>query len=138
VVNTMVQQLTRDEGLRYKPYQDSVGKLTIGVGRNLSDVGLSLDEIQYLLANDLKKADAEVHSHLPWADALSDVRRAVLVEMAFNLGIDGLLKFKNTLALIQAGMFEAATNEMLKSKWAKEVGDRANRLSEQLKTGMWK
>jgi lysozyme len=144
MINTIVQQLTRDEGVRLKAYRDTEGKLTIGIGRNLDDVGLSLDEVQYLLKNDIAKADAEVKQHLPWADDLSDVRRAVLVEMAFNMGIAGLLKFVNTLALIKAGQFNAAADAMLQSKWAYQVGDgpgkeydRAERLAVQLRTGMW-
>lgn len=129
------QQLKRHEGLRLRPYKDTVGKLTIGIGRNLDDVGISEDEALFLLGNDITKAMNQLDKALPWVVNLDRVRYDVLVNMAFNMGINGLLQFKNTLLLIRQGKYEEASIQMLNSKWAKQVGNRAKELSEQLKTG---
>lgn len=133
----LIEQLKRDEGIRLKPYQDSVGKTTIGIGRNLDDVGISEVEAEFMLQNDIRKAENELAEHLPWTKDMDEVRRAVLVNMAFNMGIHGLLGFKNTLALIQQMSYTDASVQMLQSKWAEQVGPRAHRLALQLETGEW-
>lgn len=137
IVNDLLSQLKRDEGIRLKAYRDQVGKLTIGIGRNLDDVGISLEEAEHLLANDIAAAQAQLAEQLPWTLGLDEVRRAVLTNMTFNMGIHGLMGFKNTLALIQAGEYEKAADNMLQSKWAQQVGPRAHRLALQMKTGSW-
>ena len=130
------EQLIRHEGLRLKPYHCTAGKLTIGVGRNLDDCGISKPEAMVLLDNDILCCETELLEHLPAIYAgLNDTRKAVLVSMCFNLGISGLLGFKNTLAFISDGDFERAANNMLASKWAKQVGLRAIELSEQMRKG---
>jgi len=130
------EQLIRHEGLRLKPYRCTAGKLTIGVGRNLDDCGISKPEAMLLLDNDILNCEAELLDHIPAVyTGLNDTRRAVLLNMCFNLGIAGLLGFKNTLAFIGAGDFERAANNMLASKWAKQVGLRAIELSEQMRKG---
>lgn len=134
---TIEDQLIRDEKLMLKPYRDSVGKLTIGIGRNLDDVGITQDEATYLLSNDLARVRARLYSLLPWLAALSPARRGVFENMAFNMGVDGLMEFKQTLRLAQEGNYDDASQEMLKSTWATQVGDRSQRLSLQLKTGAW-
>lgn len=136
-VTNLSEQLIRDEGIRRFPYEDSVGKLTIGVGRNLNDVGLSADEIQYLLTNDIQNATQRLEESFPWTATLDDVRRGVLLNMTFNMGIGGLAGFKQTLAKIQGGDFSGAAQEMLQSKWAEQVGPRAQRLAVQLESGSW-
>src|SRR5579859_8167737 len=118
----LIAQLIRDESLRLRPYRDTVGKLTIGIGRNLDDVGISHDEALLLLNNDLDKVSGQVRTQLPWTIGLDDARLAVLVNMAFNMGIGSLLGFKDTLALIQSGNYTAAADAMLHSKWATQVG----------------
>lgn len=128
-------QLVKHEGLRLKPYRDTVGKLTIGVGRNLDDVGISKDEAAMMLDADITKVDQALGNALPWWDALDDVRQRVLANMAFNLGVLGLLKFKRTLARVAAGDYSAAADEMLSSKWAAQVGARATELAAMMKTG---
>jgi len=128
-------ELIRDEGLRSLPYKDTVGKLSIGVGRNLDDVGISKEEALFLLENDIKRTVASLNTLLVGWDTLDGVRQRVLANMAFNLGIGGLLKFKKTLTLIQSGKYVEASKEMLNSQWAKQVGSRALRLSEMLATG---
>lgn len=134
---TIVEQLTRDEGLRLKPYYDTVGKLTIGVGRNLTDKGISQTEAETMLANDIAEHTAELEQHLPWVVQLDGPRKGVLVNMCFNMGISRLLGFINTLAYIKAGEYAKAADGMLHSKWATQVGPRATRLSEQMRTGVW-
>jgi len=129
-------ELTRDEGLRLKPYRCTAGKLTIGVGRNLEDSGISEDEAGYLLRNDIARIESELDDHLPWwRDLRSDARQRVLANMAFNLGIGGLLKFQRMLVAAKNGNYEIAANEMLGSLWARQVGNRATRLANMMRAG---
>ena len=137
MISNLKDQLVRDEELRLKPYTDSVGKLTIGVGRNLTDKGISFQEAQLLLANDIADATADLEAKLPWTAMLDDVRKGALLNMAFNLGIGGLLEFHDFLAKMQAGNFSGAAGAMLDSLWARQVGPRATRLSMQIQTGVW-
>lgn len=134
---TIFEQLVRDEGIRLFPYRDSVGKLTIGVGRNLEDVGISQSEAMHLLNNDVERTIWELEKKLPWFSALEEVRRMVLVNMGFNMGVGGLLEFAKTLSLVRNGQHALAAEEMLDSKWARQVGARALRLAEQMSTGNW-
>jgi lysozyme len=133
--DAMVRQLRLHEGERLKPYRCTAGKLTIGVGRNLEDRGISREESAVLLANDIADMERELQRALPWVARLDEVRARVLVDMAFNLGIVGLLAFKRTLAAIEAGQYQQAATMMLDSKWAKQVGGRAERLSRMMATG---
>ena len=134
------QQLIRDEGSVSHAYEDSLGFTTIGVGR-LIDArrggGLSDSEIDYLLSNDIEEKTAQVLAALPWASKLSETRRAVLINMAFQLGINGLLKFKRALGSIEDGQYSEAAMEMLDSLWAQQTPERAKRLSKQMTTGEW-
>ena len=134
------QQLIRDEGSVSHAYEDSLGFTTIGVGR-LIDArrggGLSDSEIGYLLSNDIEEKTAQVLAALPWASKLSETRRAVLINMAFQLGINGLLKFKRALGSIEDGQYSEAAMEMLDSLWAQQTPERAKRLSKQMTTGEW-
>ena len=131
----MIRQLRLHEGERLKPYRCTAGKLTIGVGRNLEDRGISAAESAYLLGNDIDAHWRELVRALPWVEQLDEVRQRVLLDMAFNLGIGGLLGFKNTLATIKAGDFQKASRMMLDSKWANQVGFRADRLATMMATG---
>jgi lysozyme len=112
--------LKEDEGKRLKPYRCPANKLSIGYGRNLEDNGISLDEAEYLLRNDIKRTETELKNALPFYIKLDDVRQNVLINMAFNLGVPRLLKFKKTLAYIQDFEFEKASKEMLVSKWHRD------------------
>lgn len=134
-VDLLRAELTRDEGLRLKPYLDSVGKWTIGIGRNLDDVGISRDEAETLLAHDIASAMDQLDRALPWWRDLDEVRQRVLVNMTFNMGIAKLLTFRNTLRLVKAGEYGAASAAMMESLWARQVGPRARRLSEMMRTG---
>lgn len=137
------QDLTRDEALRLKAYRDSVGKLTIGVGRNLDDKGISPAEAQMLLKNDIAEHLELLDRHLPWWRNMDEVRQRALANMAFNLGVGPsdeqptgkLLSFKNTLSAMARGDYEAAANGMSASAWAKQVGIRATRLIDMMRKG---
>lgn len=133
----ILDQLRRDEGLRLKPYRDTVGKLTIGIGRNLDDVGISEAEANYLLGNDVANVTSQLRIQLPWVDGLIEPRFAVLQNLGFNIGIAGLLKFHNMLDAMQHENWELAAYEMRNSAWYGQVGDRAKRLETQLLTGAW-
>jgi len=135
--STLQEQLIRDEGMRLKPYVDSVGKTSIGVGRNLSDVGISQAEALILLAGDIKNAEDRLEQELPWTGGLDNVRHAALVGMTFNMGIGRLLQFQDFLSAMARGDYKAASVAMLDSLWAKQVGVRALRLSVQIATGIW-
>lgn len=131
----MIRQLRLHEGERLIVYKCTAGKLTIGIGRNLEDLGISQDESAMMLANDIERVCKELNISLEWYRGLNDVRQRVIIDMAFNLGINGLLCFKNTLAHIQAERYEEASRSMLDSLWAKQVGQRAKRLANMMKTG---
>ena len=129
-------QLIRHEGLKLKPYRCPAGKLTIGVGRNLDANGITQKEAIVLLENDILRCEKELLDEIPEVySRLSETRKSVLLNMCFNLGISGLMEFKNTLAFIDACDFERAANGMLASKWAKQVGRRAIELSELMRKG---
>lgn len=131
----LLDDLERDEGLRLKPYRDTVGKLTIGCGRNLDDVGISEAEARVLLANDVARVYLELDANLPWWREMTTTRQRVLANMCFNMGIGGLLTFANTLAAMHAGNYTGAAAKMLDSKWARQVGARAQRLAAMMAAG---
>lgn len=132
--------LSRHEGRVRSAYQDTQGYWTIGVG-HLIDVrrggGLPEHIIDALLDYDIDAHVKGLESQFPWVKDLDEVRYAVLVDMAFNLGVEGLAKFTNTLRLVREGNYQEASEEMLKSRWASQVGKRANRLSQMMATGRW-
>jgi len=130
------EQLVRHEGLRLTPYRCTADKLTIGIGRNLDDCGISQSEAYIMLINDIMNCEKQLQAKIPDIyNGLDEVRKSVLLNMCFNLGISGLLGFKNTLAFVKAGDWERAANNMLVSKWAKQVGRRAIELSELMRKG---
>lgn len=137
----LTKQLKADEGVRNCVYSDSLGFLTIGVGRLVDSrkpgAGLRPDEIAYLLNNDIDHRIEALTRRLPWFQNLDDARRGVLVNMSFQLGVDGLLGFKNTLELVRQGKYENAAAAMLESKWAQQTPARAKRMSRQMATGLW-
>lgn len=142
MIEKITAQLRRDEGTRATAYKDSMDFLTIGVGRLIDSrkpgAGLRPDEIEYLLRNDINDRVQALRKALPWFDGLSEARRGVLINMAFQLGTAGLLGFKSTLALIATGKYAEASDQMIKSKWATQTPARSKRLAEQMKTGEWK
>ena len=142
MIEQLTAQLRRDEGTKATAYQDHLGYWTIGVGRLIDSrkpgAGLRPDEIDYLLRNDINDRVAALTKALPWFLTLDEARKGVLLNMAFQLGTDGLLGFKSTLALVAAGKYAEAAEQMLKSKWSTQTPDRAKRLADQMKTGEWK
>ena len=136
LMNRSKAQLVRHEGLRLKPYRCTAGKLTIGIGRDLDDRGISQKEAYAMLERDIQDCEQWLIDEIPEVyNNLDEVRQSVLLNMCFNLGIKGLLEFKNTLSFIGAGDWERAANNMLASKWAKQVGMRAIELSELMRKG---
>ena len=127
--------LIKHEGLRLKPYIDSVGKVTIGVGRNLDDVGISEKEAMILLDNDVARVVAECRENFAWFNSLCDARQNVICSMVFNMGLDHFKEFKKMIAAIECGDFASASNEMKASKWAGQVGKRAIELAQMMEDG---
>jgi lysozyme len=148
MITCIADQLRRDEAIRQFAYDDSDGltllkgatlrgNLTIGVGRNLNAEGVSPDEITLMLNNDIIAVNDSLESTFPWTTTLDPVRFGVLQNMCFNLGIEGISEFINMLAQVQSGDYAAAAQDMLQSKWAEQVGARAQRLSVQMEKGEW-
>jgi len=131
----VTELIKKHEGLRLHPYHCAAGKLTIGYGINL-DAGITLDEAEYLLDNRIRHIIVDLQILDFWLD-LSGVRRAVLVDMAYNLGYRGLLKFKKMLAAMKAKDFPLAAQEMEDSKWFKQVGQRAVTLQKMMVNDDW-
>ncbi len=149
-----VQRLSLHEGIRLQPYRCPSGYLSIGVGRNLETNPLSYEEIKilgrrdlskgitrqeafFLLRRDIKKTVENCQSKIPFFDKLDDERQYVLVDLAFNMGINGLLKFKKMLSFLGAGNYRQASVELLSSKYASQVKLRAERLAASLRSGKW-
>lgn len=141
--STLISEIRIDEGVRYSPYLDTVGIKTVGVGHNLKarpipedwQYPLSDEQVNSLLAGDLLIVFSGLDAHLGWWRTLSYARQRVLANMAFNLGINGLLGFKNTLQRIKDGDYDGAASGMMLSKWASQVGARAKRLANLMKEG---
>lgn len=142
----LVNSLIDDEEVRLFPYDDAtgktiaqgdklVGKLTIGAGRNLTDVGITREEAIVMLTANIAGAVKDLDRNLPWWRQMAEARQNVLANMCFNLGISRLLGFKNTLAYMQAGRYDAAAAGMLDSLWAKQVKGRSDRLAAMMRTG---
>ena len=131
----LVDQLRIHEGVRQYPYKDTVGKITIGVGRNLTDKGMSQGTIDAMLHEDIDEVIEELDNVYPqWCD-LSEGRQLVLANMVFNMGMPTVLKFSRFWAALRASEWDKAASEMLESKWADQVGNRAIELSELMRDG---
>jgi len=133
----LLDQLVEHEGLRLFPYKCTAGKWTIGVGRNLSDRGITEDEAYALLQNDVNDVEIELLAAQPLVSTLDPVRQRVLVDMGFNLGIPALMKFRNMWDSLEDEDYDAAAEHMLDSRWATQVGRRATRLADAMRTGIW-
>ena len=162
VRHSIKEQLILHEGLRLKVYKCTANKWTIGVGRNLEDVGLSKaeqveilgvsglnrlevidvllergiteEQAMYLLDNDIAKCTADV-KQFPWFENLNPVRQKVIIDMCLNLGFAGLKDFKRMILALEQGDYETASEEMKDSKWYYQVGIRGRRLVKMMKTG---
>lgn len=131
----LMAQLIIDEGRRALSYVDTVGKITAGVGRNITDRPFSDDEIDLMLRNDVAGVERDLDKRLPWWRQMTPARQNVLANMCFNLGINRLLGFERTLTHMRAGRYDDAAREMLDSRWARQVGDRAKRLATLMRKG---
>ena len=132
--NYLVDQLIRHEGVKLKPYFDTENILTIGIGRNLEGKGLSMDEAMLLLKNDINETIDSLEN-MGFYQKCNDARKIVLINMAFNLGINGLLRFKKMIEAINADNYELAYHEMLDSKWSNQVKGRAHELAKIMQKG---
>ena len=135
----LIETLRRHEGVSKWAYEDHLGYITVGVGRCLdpeAGLGLSDKEIDYLLQNDIERCYKELDC-LSWFPDLDPVRQEALVNMVFNLGLTRFLQFKKTLAYLAEGKYHEAADEMLDSKWARQVKNRAIELSEMIRTGQY-
>lgn len=151
---TLIEQLKQHEGFRGNYYFCTANKKTIGYGRNVdnnpfsqaeldelgrcdfNDQPMTEEEAELLLLNDVNEVIELIKPNLPWKD-LGYARQAVCVNMAFNIGVSGFLKFKNMIAALNDAFYEKAAVEMLDSKWAKQVPNRAQELALQMDSGDW-
>jgi lysozyme len=139
-VKDVESQLREDEGEKLYAYKDSEGFWTIGIGILIDQRkggGLLPEESSFIFQNRVRILKGRLRKELPWFEELDEVRQGVLLNMAYQMGVDGLLKFKNTLASIKARQYTAASVGMLDSLWARQTPERAERLAEQMRTGVW-
>lgn len=136
-LKTLKQRLHLEEGFEQFPYRDQFGYLTIGIGRNLSAKGLALDEALDLLQNDIAQADHECFAAFPWYQTLDEVRKSVICDMCFQMGIDGLRGFQHALDCVKEGAYKAAAQEMRDSRWYKETPKRCESLARMMETGVY-
>lgn len=120
---------------RHKIYKCPAGKLTIGYGRNLEDVGISELEASFLLQQDLLRVQQDLHHVLPEALGMSENRYNALADMLFNLGLTRFMQFKKMLEALRMEDFDRAAREMLASAWAGQVGERARELARMVREG---
>jgi lysozyme len=128
-------QLIQDEELRLKPYTDTVGKLTIGIGRNLTDVGISNAEAMQMLNNDIQSVQFQLSQKLFFWSKLNQARQDALTNMAFNMGVPKFMEFHATILLLAKGDYKSASTECLNSHWAVQVGERAKRIANKILIG---
>lgn len=129
-----IEQIKRHEGLKLHPYKCTAGKTTIGYGRNLDDKGITASEAEEMLLTDMCEVEERLFAE-GLLSGLSDARKAVLINMGYQLGVSGLFKFKKMIAAVDRKEYELAAKEMLNSLWAKQTPRRAKELSEQMLTG---
>jgi lysozyme len=132
----IVASLRREEGFSSHAYKDHLGYVTVGVGRCIEEgvgIGLSLEEAEYLLMNDVRRCIGELGKALPWASSLDNQRKEVLVELAFQMGLPNLMKFKRMLAALKDGEFEKAAAELLDSKYAGQTPARSERYAKRIR-----
>lgn len=133
-MHSIEEQLIMHEGLRTKPYKCTANKITIGVGRNLENRGITKQEALYMLENDIKSIEKNLKEY-SWYRDLDKVRQKVIIDMCFNVGLYGLLSFNNMIQAIRDKDYHKASEEMENSRWYRQVGNRAKRLCKMMKTG---
>ena len=134
-MSKLIDTLRRHEGVKNTLYKCTSDKWTIGVGRNLEDVGLSEEEIDFLLLNDIIRTKDLMYNYMSWHKDLDEVRQEALINFVFNVGIGTAMKFKNGMSSLEEGDYPSAAAHMLDSAWAKQVGDRAIEITQMIETG---
>jgi lysozyme len=139
VTEQLLEMLKRHEGVRSKVYLCSAGYETIGVGRNISEsgMGLSDDEVDYLLQNDIERVIKELSTEYRWFNSLDDVRKDAMIDISFNLGATRLRGFKRALAAMEVADYKMAAKEFLDSKWSRDVKGRATELCYMIEMGSY-
>ena len=133
MLKELVEQLKDHEGIRLKPYKCTAGKLTIGIGRNIEDIGISLQEAECMLFNDIERVMKELEDIFDDFDIFSETRKIALIDMIFNLGLTRFLKFKKMIAAIKEENWNKAADEAMDSRWYNQVGRRAEKVVSQLR-----
>ena len=136
-VRRTAELIKKHEGLRLKPYFCSAKKLTLGYGRNIEENGITNTEADFLLSNDILNATNEIIDNFCWFSGLNDDRQSVIVNMVFNLGMPRFKGFKKLISAIEEKEFTKASVEMLNSKWATQVGERATELADAMENGFF-
>lgn len=121
----IVELLERQEGFRQFAYRDTVGKITVGIGRNLEDKGISKAEALYLLHNDINDCEQQLKDRFYWFEQIHEDARTILISLCFNMGLGGLLTFTKALEHFKNENYKMAADELMNSKWAKQVGTRS-------------
>lgn len=134
-IGELRKSLIKHEAMKLKPYLCPAGKTTIGVGRNLDDVGITEAEAIYLLNNDIDRCVAEIERNIPGWKKHNEARQNVLIELVFNIGISRTLKFRKMLEALDRLDYVRAADEMKDSLWYRQVGKRAETLCQQMRTG---
>ena len=136
----LIKMITRHEGVRSHVYKCSQDMETIGIGRAIGPGGLGIsdDEISFLLANDINRVIDELSASFPWFLELDSVRRDAIIDICFNLGITKLLKFSNAIRAMEDQDHKSAAIHFFDSRWARQVGDRADELCEMIETGEYR
>ena len=138
--NELIEMLKVHEGVETYAYKCSENKTTIGVGRNVDKnggLGLSDDEVDYLLQNDINRIILELDSEYSWYSDLDDVRQNAMIDISFNLGQTRLRAFKNALAAMSEGDWDEAADQFMDSRWSEQVGIRAKNLTEMIRSGAY-
>ena len=136
----LIEMLKQHEGVETHAYKCSENKTTIGVGRNVDKgggLGLSDDEVDYLLQNDIDRVISELNSEYEWFSDLDDVRQDAMIDISFNLGQTRLRAFKNALSAMAEGDWGEAADQFMDSRWSGQVGDRAKNLTDMIRTGAY-
>ena len=136
----LIEMLKVHEGVETYAYKCSENKITIGVGRNVDKaggLGLSDDEVDYLLQNDINRVILELNSEYDWFSDLDDIRQDAMIDISFNLGQTRLRAFKNALAAMSEGDWDEAADQFMDSRWSEQVGIRAKNLTEMIRSGAY-
>ena len=134
-MSKLIETLKRHEGVKNTLYKCTSDKWTIGVGRNLEDVGLSEEEIDILLQNDITRTEELLDEYMSWWSDLDYIRQDAMINFVFNVGIGTAMKFKKAMTALEEGDYDVAADEMMDSNWSKQVGQRAVEVTEMIRTG---